>query len=297
MVGHFKAFKTTASRVLRRFRQVAYKGTEFMPGHYYSTIPSDEDIGYHNSSILPLHDEINERRLEQKTLLKNLSQYYKEIDFPRNKTLSNRYYFENGFFSYSDSIFLSCLLRHIKPSRIVEIGSGFSTAAILDTCDQIINYKPYIQCIEPYPQRLIRLLRNEDSKSIDITSKKLQLVELEVFTSLGENDLLFIDSSHVCKYGSDVQHIFFKILPALRKGVIVHFHDIHHNFEYDKEWVKGGRFWNESYLLRCFMMYNDHWEIVLFGQYCHKEFPNLLSSIMPLSIEDCGGSIYLRKIR
>ena len=297
MVNHFKDLKKIASKLLRRFRQLAYKGTEFVPGHYYSTIPSEEDINHHNSSRLPLHDEINERRLEQKNLLDDLSQYYKEIDFPTKKIFSNRYYYENGFFSYSDSIFLSCLLRHVKPRRIVEIGSGFSTAAILDTCDQIIDYKPYIQCVEPHPERLLKLLLNKDLGSIDIIDKKLQFVDLEVFTALGENDLLFIDSSHVCKYGSDVQHIFFKILPSLRKGVYVHFHDIHYNFEYDKKWVKGGRFWNESYLLRSFMMYNDHWEISLFGQYCHKEFPNLLSSMMPLSIEDHGGSIYLKKIR
>ena len=115
-----------------------------------------------------------------------------------------------------------------------------------------------IQCtfIEPHPKLLKSLLKQGDLERIEIVPRPLQDVDLELFESLRANDILFIDSTHVAKIGSDVNRIFFEILPALATGVYVHFHDIFYPFEYPREWIYEGRAWNEAYMLRAFLMYN-----------------------------------------
>jgi len=116
-----------------------------------------------------------------------------------------------------------------------------------------------------------------------------------IFDALSSNDILFIDSTHVSKTGSDVNRILFDILPRLSRGVFIHFHDVFYPFEYPKEWVYEGRAWNEDYILRAFLEYNDAFEIVLFGTWLAKFERDLLREMMPMTLENPGGSLWLRK--
>jgi len=123
---------------------------------------------------------------------------------------------------------------------------------------------------------------------------RVQLVPPNFFLRLQHGDILFIDSSHVSKVGSDLNYLLFHILPILKSGVIIHFHDILYPFEYPKEWIYEGRFWNEAYLLKAFLMYNCDFEILLFNDYMVKEEKEFLRGIDDRLLSG-GGSIWLRK--
>lgn len=119
---------------------------------------------------------------------------------------------------------------------------------------------------------------------------------MDVFLTLEENDFLFIDSSHVGKIGSDVLFELFEILPRLREGVIVHFHDVFYPFEYPRGWLETNHWaWNEDYFLRAFLQNNSVWDILFFNNYIGMTFPEMLRKWMPLYLKNIGGSLWLRK--
>ena len=123
----------------------------------------------------------------------------------------------------------------------------------------------------------------------------LQSVDLEVFRQLHSGDFLFIDSTHVARAGSDVNYLLSDVLPALAQGVIVHIHDIFYPFEYDPAWVLEGRDWNEAYMLRAFLQYNNTFEILLFTSYLEHHHAAGLADALPEAPKNSGGGIWLRK--
>ena len=136
----------------------------------------------------------------------------------------------------------------------------------------------------------------KDETTVTIIEKKVQDIPLQTFSGLDRGDLLFIDSSHVVKCGSDVQFLIFEVLPRLKPGVFVHFHDIFHSFEYPGEWLSHGIYWNEAYFLRAFLAYNTEWEIYFFNSYVGDLFHDFLAAEMPLCLKNFGGSLYLRRL-
>jgi hypothetical protein len=275
-------------------------------GHYYSPIPAKQDVlSYINSRPSP-GDELpglNLNKEGQHELLVEFTKFYHELPFqetPANSlslslSLSLRYYYDNEWFSYSDAIFLYSFLRQHKPKRIIEVGSGFSSAVILDTIDGFFPDRPEVTFIEPYPERLLGLLRNNDKEQVRLIDKKIQDVATETFLALESGDLLFIDSSHVVKCGSDLQLIMFEILPHLKPGVFVHFHDVFYPFDYPSDWLTEGRYWNENYFLRAFLSYNSEWSIRFFNDYAHLVFGDFIKNNMPLCARNKGGSLYIQR--
>ncbi len=110
------------------------------------------------------------------------------------------------------------------------------------------------------------------------------------------NDILFIDSSHVSKTGSDVNHLLFKILPLLNDGVMIHFHDIFFPFEYPQWWAFEGRAWNEAYLLHAFLAHNRAYQIEFFNTYVIDRYRERIAAEFPLFLKNEGGSLWLRKV-
>jgi hypothetical protein len=150
--------------------------------------------------------------------------------------------------------------------------------------------------IEPEPHVLMSVLPEADKERIEILRVKLQDVDLARFRELEPGDILFFDTSHVTKTDSEVNHFFFNILPLIKSGVYVHIHDIFYPFEYPKEWVYEGRAWNEAYLLRAFLQYNDAFKIVIFNTYLEHFYRERFQKEMPLCIKTQGGCIWLRKV-
>ncbi|MDQ3393710.1 MAG: class I SAM-dependent methyltransferase, partial [Bacteroidota bacterium] len=268
----------------------------YLPGHYCSPIPDLKEIlvredKLFDTSFLKIPGiDINDNG--QKELLKIFKSYHSDFPFKNLKedNLDNRYYFKNGFFNKSDAFLLYSILRKFQPKRVIEVGSGYSSAVILDTNNLFLENRIENTFIEPYPKRLRSLLKKEDVNH-QIIEKKVQEVGIEVFKKLEKDDILFIDSSHISKIGSDLNYLLFDIIPLLNPGVIIHFHDICYPFEYPKEWILEGRFWNEAYLLKSFLMYNNCFEILLFNNYLsthHNEWltENLFHAKGP------GGSIW-----
>lgn len=141
------------------------------------------------------------------------------------------------------------------------------------------------------------MIRKEDKKKIYIIENKLENISLDIFLNLSEGDILFIDSTHVSKINSNINRIFFEILPILKSGVNIHFHDIFYPFEYPKEWIYEGRAWNEAYLLRAFLLFNDTFEIQYFNDFLGKYHEDLIKKEMPLCLKNKGGSIWIKKVR
>ena len=282
------------------FQEIYEKNCCFPPGHYYSPITNIDEIKSMEDKVFHFFRKevpgIDFNEEEQVQLLKAFTAYYKEMPFPENKQEGYRYFFINDVFSYTDAIILYSFLRHFKPQRVIEVGSGYSSSLMLDTNNTFFNNSMNLTFIEPYPEdRLDVLIREEDRASAKIIVDKVQNVKLDVFTQLQEGDILFIDGSHVSKAGSDLNFLVFEVLPILAKGVIIHFHDIFHPLEYSREWIYEGRNWNEIYLLKAFLTYNPRFKILFFNDFMHKYHSEGFAEM-----SDCyknrGGSLWLRKL-
>jgi hypothetical protein len=148
-----------------------------------------------------------------------------------------RYKLSNDYYFFADGIVLYSMIRHFKPSSIIEIGSGFSSALMLDMNDLFPAAPIQLNFVEPYPERLNALLRDTDRLKANVIEKVVQEVDSSFFERLKKNDILFVDSSHIAKTGSDLNYILFEILPVLKPGVLIHFHDIFYPSEYPRDWV------------------------------------------------------------
>lgn len=281
------------------YNRNALAASEFVPhGHFYSALPSGEDRAefIRNRSYPDTLPAIDVHEQRQLLLLKGFKNYYHECPFPEDKSDKFRYYFDNQSFAYTDAIILYCMIRHSKPKRIVEIGSGFSSCVMLDTNDYFCDGKIDITFIEPFPGVLRSLITESKTGNDSIIEKKLQDVDIEIFQSLESGDILFIDSTHVSKLQSDVNRIIFEILPHLKTGVLIHFHDILWPFDYPDIWIKEGKAWNEAYILRAFLEYNKNFEIIYFSSYMASRHASWFHENMPLCLKNTGGNIWLRKV-
>ena len=179
---------------------------------------------------------------------------------------------------------------------IIEVGSGFSSAAMLDLNEHVLGGAVDFTFIDPDMRRLRPLLREGDAGRVTLVERRVQEVPLETFAALGAGDVLFIDSSHVSKIGSDVNRLYFDVLPALAPGVLIHIHDVAGNLEYPREWFDEGRAWNEQYLLRAFLMHNAAWRIELFTGWLFNTRHAWFRERMPLCARGGGGQLWLRKL-
>ena len=268
----------------------------YRPGHFYSPIVDWQEIK-DNNSIWQINEpqEVDLNEEGQLNFFRELAAFYNDIPWDDEKKTGLRYNFKNDFYSYSDAIILYSLIRSKRPGKIIEIGSGFSSAVMLDTNQFFMNNEIALQFIEPYPERLFSLFLKEDHEKKMVKKENVQQIPLSEFKLLEAGDFLFVDSSHVSKTGSDVNYILFEILPILKKGVFIHFHDIFYPFEYPKLWTYHGRDWNEAYLLRAFLMNNSKYKILIFSDFLHQTYPELFSG-MPLYKKNTGANLWLEKL-
>lgn len=270
----------------------------FPDGHYYSPINSISDI---NTATLQKNKSITLQtlpslNLDQNKFKENIEKLGEislrtKIKFPGKKGGEYYYYYRNDFYSYTDALVLSAFIEYLNPNKIIEIGSGFSSAVMHDVITYL-NLNTTCYHIEPYPDRLKSVI----NKPINIIEKRLQDVDLSLFRELQANDILFIDSTHVAKAGSDVNYYISQILPVLNSGVYIHIHDIFWPFEYSEEWLKEGRSWNECYILRAFLQYNNAFSIEFFNHYMWLFYRELMTKFFPVGQKNYGGSIWLKKL-
>lgn len=289
------------SNYINRIKRIIEEGynytkySSFPAGHYYSPIVNlDEYKKIGNPNLKGPILDIDLRENQQTDLVAGFTEILKEApDWDTDKSL--RYQFDNKWFARMDGLFLYAMIRKFKPQRIIEVGSGYSSALMLDTNERFMNNSIQFSFIEPNPERLESLLRQEDYKNTSIIKQFVQSVNLDVFKSLKANDILFIDSSHITKSASDVNFLFFNILPILPSGVIIHVHDIFYPLEYPENWITDGRNWNEIYLLRAFLQNNKDYEIVLFIDQLKKNHPSLFDANTVFRGRKDGSGFYMVK--
>ena len=274
----------------------------YPPGHFYSPIVELSDRHAINAVRTRL-DAAPPRGIKidvqaMASMMERLAEHYSRFPFPRHQTAGYRFHFDNPFFGCYDASILFSMLLEVRPRRIIEVGCGHSSCLLLDTSDFFFDGALDLTFIDPALDNLRRLFGESGASNARLIGSPVQNVVREVFEQLEENDILFLDSSHVSKTGSDVNYLLFEILPALKPGVLVHVHDILYPFEYPEEWVlKERRSWNESYLLRAFLQYNSTFEIVYWNNFVWHRMRNDLARLMPLCLENEGGSIWLRRVR
>lgn len=216
------------------------------------------------------------------------------VDKPKEDEL--KFYYNNWMFCSGDAEILYSLIRHFKPGRVIEIGSGFSTRIAKDALDKNRSEGETSQhiCIEPYEAPWLEKLGVDQ-----VIREKVETLPISYFQNLEKNDILFIDSSHVLRTGGDVVYEFLKLLPTLKSGVIVHIHDIFLPFEYPRKWLANERwFWTEQYLLQSFLSFNSEFEILLALNYLahhHREALNLKCPIFAKQKNQIASSFWIRK--
>lgn len=269
----------------------------FPPGHYHSPVPRLDELEAREAELFRPRDTlpgIDVRAKEQRARVRSFAPLYAEQPFADRPQRGLRYGFHNDFYSYGDALFLHCMLRSTAPRRLIEVGCGHSSCVILDTRDRFLDGLDYT-LVEPYPERLLRLVHKDDLSSLRLHRQPVQDVPLETFCALEAGDILFIDSTHVTRAGSDVNRLCLEVLPSLKAGVLVHLHDIFWPFEYPKEWIWEGRGWNEAYLVRALLTFSTAFEMVLFGNWLAQFERPLLEQTMPLVLRNPGGSLWLRR--
>lgn len=268
------------------------------PGHFYSPVPSWEEVTRRKAAIWSPTNEVpgvDLREQAQRDFFMELADLVQDVDLPRDPTEGHRYYTNNVAFGAGDALMLNGMLRTVRPRRVIEIGSGHSSAWMLDTNERWLAGETEFTFMEPYPELLHSLLRPEDEAVVRIDPRPVQEIPTEAVSALASGDILFVDSTHVLKVDSDVRHIFARLLPSVPAGVYVHFHDIFWPFEYPMPWVMEGRAWTELYMLQAFLQYNAAFEIMLWNDWLYVTARDVIQQRLPRMLDNPGGSIWLRR--
>lgn len=269
----------------------------YYPGYHGSTIPSLKELKAREKELFSDKDDalggIEMNESEQITLLEKIIGYYGQYRPPKNKNDKSLYYYDNRMFGFNDGFVLYGMLRLFKPKRIIEIGSGFSSALMLDTCYET-GQTTSLTFIDPWSTTIFNILKRVDRDDVNYVKELVQDINLDTFRELEENDILFIDSSHSLKTGSDLSFIVFKILPILKPGVLVHIHDIWYPFEYPKDMVFEGRTYNEAYVIRSFLQFNMSFEILYFSSFLEQRHTQAFAQLPSYNTSE-GKSLWLRR--
>ena len=253
-------------------------GYHIRPIHFYEPLP---DFRYLNADEIEKtrnHPGLEFRATEQLSLLQELiSSYSTELNSLASENLPE---FDNTFFSDLDAAVYYSLIRHLKPRRVIEIGGGFSTrvaSRALQRNRQDGNSGKLV-CIEPYPEERL----TSANLDIELIQKRVEEIDPAFFSCLEPNDILFIDSSHTVKFGSDVCYEFLEVLPTLKSGVWVHIHDIFLPDDYPAEWLLNRRLaLNEQYLLEAFLAFSSAFMIRLGNHWLLDEHANEARQLWP----------------
>jgi predicted O-methyltransferase YrrM len=275
------------------------------PVHYYSPLP-DVNKARKNIQRWRQASQLPGVRMDldsQLSFIKQLKPFSSECSqLPGFEQVTKAGY--GPGYGETEALFLHCIIRYLKPRVIIEVGSGVSTFFSLNALD--MNRKdsdltvPEMWCIEPYPSNNIKALAKEGRITLHV--KEVQDVPASFFERLGENDILFIDSTHAGKIDSDVYHIYLEILPRLKPGVVVHIHDICFPFltcPPEHPVFPLSMLWNEGALCQAFLAFNDGFEILSCQSELHHKRPAEMNDILNFYDRErhFPSSLWLKRVR
>jgi hypothetical protein len=272
-------------------------------GHFYSPIVNPSEVEAESGRLwadrlelpgIDFNDQHHEWILDE-----IFPKLIVDYDYPEHAPAADEdlssFYTRNSQFSWLDSRLLFVLLRHWQPSRIIEVGSGYSSLLMADVNHRFLDGRISISCIEPYPRPFLR--RGIPGLG-QVIEKRVQDVPHDLYDELQFGDILFIDSSHVSKTGSDVNELLLEVLPKLPPGVRVHVHDIFLPAEYPRQWViDENRSWNEQYVLRALLTHSIGFRVLFGSNYAYLKYPDRVLAALGPSIKRGygGGSFWFER--
>lgn len=274
------------------FRLLEQRGIHLTPVNCYQPIPDtralEASVWQEGKDAAGVDMNIE---LQLELLTESFPKFREEYDaIPRDEPAEpGRFSLGNGRFTGTDALVYYCMIRHFRPARIIEVGSGFSTLLAVEAAQR--NGSTSVVTIDPNVPEWIAQL-----PGLAIERRRVEELDISFFDQLEKNDILFIDSSHVSRIGGDVNFLFLEVLPRLEPGVLAHAHDVFLPIEYPKDWVlKDRRFWNEQYLLQAFLIFNSAWEVVFANCYLGRRFREEMKQTFPNSPWWGGGSFWMRR--
>lgn len=268
-----------------------------VPVHFYQPIPDIKDLRQRKvwDRVSPLRG-INMNPDSQISLLKEMAALFgHECKWPLEQTSNpDEFYLKNNSFGFQCSSLLHYMIRYFTPKRIIEVGSGFSSMIINSAIKLNTDTPCEYSIIDPYPGDVVKRMK------ANLNINRVEEVPESFFEQLESGDILFIDSSHCVRIGGDVNYLILDVLPVLKKGVIIHFHDIPMPSEYGEIYYTNPNFrmfWTESYLLQAFLMFNNSFSVLASVGYLYRHHPSVLPQIFlndPLGTG--SGSIWLRRV-
>lgn len=269
-------------------------GIHVVPNHFYWPIQDSRKLeAYDFDTTFPL----NGISLDMDAMKNRL------VDFGKYKDEYKKIHHECGYNSNGDGAILYSMLRELRPKKIIEVGSGYSTVVMALAMRR--NREEYggeqqIISVEPYPKPVLRgLVAN--SNDVSLIERRVEQLEESFFQQLSPGDVLFIDTSHVVDIANDVHYLYLRILPQIPVGVFVHIHDIRFPYEYPRDWVlKARKHWAEQYLLHMFLAFNESFEIIFASNFvCQKYRKTMADNLFGLSEAGEGwpGAFWIRRVK
>ena len=268
-------------------------GAVLLPANFYSAVPllRDLDTTFEGTegNRHPLYWRIFDHGVVAQ-YLQAMDDFADEFEPPvdGDEATCTEYFWGNSQFSYGDAMAYYCLVRWLRPRRIVEIGSGFSTLV----ADAAIrkNGSGEIVCIEPYPRPFL----GQTSSVCELIAKPIQAITPEAFAELlVPADILFIDSTHTVKIGSDCLYIYLVLMPSITQALTVHSHDIFLPFGMPLEWSRDLQIhWTEQYLLYAYLLGNSRARVVFGSAYAFEFLRDRSERLMRGRYGAGGGSLW-----
>lgn len=277
------------------------RGALPLPVHFYSPVPDVPDLD--RRAVWGRHSELPGLDFAPAEQLRRLAelgkQFGDECSWPAQNTGDpTRFFSENGGFSFGCAAAVHCLIRAHRPKRVIEVGSGNSSLVIAGALERN-GQKCEYTVVDPYPGPIVR---NRLPRVSHLREERVELVELDLFETLEEDDVLFVDSGHTVRVGGDVNYLILDVLPRLRPGVVVHFHDIPMPAEYPRVYASAEAFrvlWTESYLLQAFLAFNASFDILLAMSWLMQEhleeFQAAFPHYDPKQHAAMSGSFWIRR--
>jgi hypothetical protein len=263
--------------------------------HYY-----EPRFDYRHSSLNSDHERnlpgIDWNLEAQRALLRRMVFASELASFDGETSNADSFDYSNSMFKSGDAEYWYQMIRLFKPRRLIEIGGGYSTLmarrAVVRNASEDAEYHCSHCCVEPFEALWL------DQLGVSVVRRRVEELGVSFFSKLSVNDILFIDSSHVIRPGGDVLFECLELLPSLRPGVIVHFHDVFSPRSYPYSWLADEvRLWNEQFLLEAFLSHNNCWQVIGALNYLHHSCFEDLRSVAPhLTPDREPGSFYIRRM-
>jgi Methyltransferase domain len=279
---------------LKRLYFAIYKlgirlGFHILPAHYYAPVPNiielerTVDLWAKPSAMSGVHIDLDEQIDNLRRVCAPFQQEFRGNPYYKHAVNQPFRSGRSRFFGYIEAEVLHAVIRHYKPAHLIEIGGGvpsYCTSQAISMNRQDTGLNGQITCIEPDPVNMIKNL-DEKLENFELIARPIQDVPLKYFTQLQANDVVFIDSNHVVRSGSEVNYIVLEILPILAKGVLVQFHDIYLPYDYDRDVLRNFTHPNETALVAAFLACNTRYKILFALSMLHYERRQEMQSVLP----------------